>query len=58
MADFDKPESDWDELDLYDREAADIRRALYKVDLEQWVQDLYTLDNELFTKLKHKINKY
>lgn len=58
MSYFDKPKYDWDELDLYDREAADIRRALHKIDLEQWVKDLKSLDPELFDKLKHKINKY
>ena len=54
----DKPKTDWDELDVYDREAADIRRALEKIDLDQWVQDLKQLDPELFTKLKQKLNKY
>jgi hypothetical protein len=54
----DKPKTDWDDLDVYDREAADIRRALEKIDLDQWVQDLKQLDPELFTKLKHKLNKY
>jgi len=53
----DKPKTDWDDLDLYDRESADIRRALEKIDLDQWVQDLKQLDPELFTKLKQKINK-
>ena len=53
----DKPKTDWDDLDLYDREAADIRRALEKIDLDQWVQDLKQLDPELFFKLKNKINK-
>jgi len=54
---YDKPKTDWDDLDLYDREAADIRRALEKIDLDQWVQDLKQLDPELFAKLKQKINK-
>lgn len=54
---YDKPKTDWDDLDLYDREAADIRRALEKIDLDQWVQDLKQLDPELFFKLKNKINK-
>ena len=58
MLQFDKPKTDWDDLDLYDREAADIRRALEKIDLDQWVQDLKQLDPELFTKLKQKLNKY
>ena len=53
----DKPKTDWDDLDLYDREAADIRRALEKIDLDQWVQDLKQLDPDLFLKLKNKINK-
>jgi hypothetical protein len=55
---YDKPKTDWDDLDVYDREAADIRRALEKIDLDQWVQDLKQLDPELFTKLKQKLNKY
>ena len=54
----DKPKTDWDDIDLYDRDAADIRRALEKIDLDQWVQDLKQLDPELFTKLKQKLNKY
>lgn len=58
MLDFDKPKDQWDELDIYDRDAADIRRALRKIDLEQWVQDLRTLDSELFSQLKQKLNKY
>lgn len=58
MLDLDKSKNEWDDLDIYDREAAEIRRALHKIDLNQWVQDLYTLDPELFTQLKNKINKY
>jgi hypothetical protein len=54
---YDKPKTDWDDLDVYDREAADIRRALEKIDLDLWIQDLKQLDPELFTKLKQKINK-
>jgi len=54
---YDKPKTDWDDLDIYDRDAADIRRALEKIDLDQWVQDLKQLDPELFFKLKNKINK-
>ena len=54
---YDKPKTDWDDLDLYDHEAADIRRALEKIDLDQWVQDLKQLDPDLFFKLKNKINK-
>lgn len=46
-----KPEHDWDDLDIYDREAADIRRALHKIDLRQWCSDLKTLDFELYQKL-------
>ena len=53
-----KPKPEWDDLDIYDREAAEIRRALHQIDLEQWVKDLHSLDPELFTQLKHKINKY
>ena len=58
MSLYDKPKYEWDDLDLYDRESADIRRALEKIDLDQWVQDLKQLDPELFTKLKQKLNKY
>jgi len=58
MLDLDKAKNLWDDLDIYDREAADIRRALHKIDLDQWVQDLRTLDPELFNQLKHKLNKY
>ena len=58
MLDLDKAKHEWDDLDIYDREAADIRRALHKIDLEQWVQDLRTLDSELFVQLKQKLNKY
>ena len=53
----DKSKTDWDDLDLYDREAADIRRALEKIDLDQWVKDLQQLEPDLFAKLKQKINK-
>ena len=58
MSYFDKPKTEWDDLDLYDRESADIRRALHKIDLDQWVKDLKSLDPELFDALKYKINKY
>lgn len=58
MSLYNKPKEEWDDLDLYDRESADIRRALHQIDLEQWVQDLHSLDNELFIKLKQKLNKY
>lgn len=57
MSLYDKPRYEWDDLDLYDRESADIRRALEKIDLDQWVQDLKQLDPDLFFKLKNKINK-
>ena len=57
MSLYDKPKYEWDDLDLYDRDAADIRRALEKIDLDQWVQDLKQLDPDLFFKLKNKINK-
>ena len=58
MSLYDKPKYEWDDLDLYDRESADICRALEKINLDQWVQDLKQLDPELFTKLKQKLNKY
>ena len=48
---YSKPEHDWDDLDIYDREAADIRRALHKIDITQWCKDLRTLDPDLFDKL-------
>ncbi len=57
MSLHDKPKYEWDDLDLYDRDSADIRRALEKIDLDQWVQDLKQLDPDLFFKLKNKINK-
>ena len=50
------PMSEWDDLDIYDREAADIRRSLDKINLAQWTKDLYTLDNELFEKLFKEMN--
>jgi len=52
MLDLDKAKNEWDDLDIYDREAADIRRALRKIDLKQWVQDLYSLDPDLFDNLQ------
>ncbi len=57
MSLYNKPKEEWDDLDLYDRDSADIRRALEKIDLDQWVQDLKQLDPDLFFKLKNKINK-
>lgn len=51
-----RPEKEWDELDIYDREAADIRIALYNINLSQWVKDLYDLEPKLFEKLKTEIN--
>ena len=57
MSYSDKPKNEWDDLDLYDREAADIRRALDKIDLNQWVKDLYDLDRDLFDKLYTNFNK-
>jgi hypothetical protein len=52
MLDLDKQKHEWDDLDIYDREAADIRRNLRKIDLKQWVQDLYTLDPDLFDNMQ------
>jgi len=49
---YSKPEHEWDDLDIYDREAADIRRELRKINLHQWVQDLYSLDPDLFDNLQ------
>ena len=50
-----KPKPEWDDLDIYDREAAEIRRALHQIDLEQWVKDLKSIDPELFDKLYQKM---
>lgn len=52
MLDLDKAKHEWDDLDIYDREAADIRRSLRKIDLKQWVQDLYSLDPDLFDNMQ------
>ncbi len=52
MLDLDKAKNEWDDLDIYDREAADIRRSLRKIDLKQWVQDLYSLDPDLFDNMQ------
>lgn len=51
-----KPISEWDDLDIYDREAADIRRSLHKINLPQWTKDLYSLDPDLFEALSKEIN--
>jgi hypothetical protein len=45
-------ENEWDDLDIYDREAANIRRDLRKINLKQWVQDLYDLDPDLFDNMQ------
>lgn len=52
MNDHDKPKNEWDDLDIYDRDAAEIRRDLRKINLHQWVQDLYTLDPDLFDTIQ------
>jgi len=52
MLDLDKDKKDWDDLDIYDRDAANIRRELRKINLQQWVQDLYSLDPDLFDNLQ------
>lgn len=57
MLDLDKQKHDWDDLDIYDREAADIRRALHKINLDQWVTDLKMLDIDLYQKLYSKMVK-
>jgi hypothetical protein len=54
---YSKPKHDWDDLDIYDREAADIRRALHNIDLNQWCKDLQTLDPDLFDKLFKKLSE-
>jgi len=50
------PMKDWDDLDIYDRNAAEIRRSLHHINLTQWVKDLYTLDADLFEKLSKEID--
>jgi hypothetical protein len=45
-------DKNWDDLDIYDRQAANIRRELRKINLHQWVQDLYSLDPDLFDNLQ------
>ena len=50
-------QKDWDDLDIYDREAADIRRDLRKINLSQWVEDLYTLDPDLFDNIQKLMDK-
>lgn len=52
MLDLDKDKKDWDDLDIYDRDAANLRRELRKINLQQWVQDLYSLDPDLFDNLQ------
>jgi hypothetical protein len=52
MLDLDKNKKDWDDLDIYDRDAANIRRELRKINLHQWAQDLYTIDPDLFDNLQ------
>jgi hypothetical protein len=57
MLDSNKNEKDWDDLDLYDRDAANIRRELRRINLNQWVQDLYTIDPDLFDNLERLITR-
>lgn len=57
MLQFDKPKYEWDDLDLYDREAAEIRRALDKIDLRQWVKDCHSLEPELYSRLRKYIHE-
>ena len=52
MLDLDKAKNEWDDLDIYDREAADIRRALRRINLKQWVEDLHGIDPDLFDNLQ------
>ena len=52
MLDLDKQKHEWDDLDIYDREAADIRRALRRINLKQWVEDLHGIDPDLFDNLQ------
>ena len=49
---YNEKREDWDDLDIYDRESADIRRALRRIDLKQWVADLNDLDPDLFENLQ------
>jgi len=60
MSQHNPSNKDWDDLDIYDREAADIRRALRKIDLKEWCKDLYSLDPDLYDKLfehLHRVKK-
>jgi hypothetical protein len=57
MLDSNKNEKDWDDLDLYDRNAANIRRELRRINLEEWVRDLYTIDPDLFDNLKRLMDR-
>lgn len=57
MSQHNLPKQDWDDLDIYDREAADIRRALRKIDLNQWCKDLYTLDPDLYDRLYEQLRR-
>lgn len=50
------PMSEWDDLDIYDREAAEIRRSLHKINISQWVKDLSTLDPKLFEQISKEID--
>lgn len=50
-------ENEWDDLDIYDREAANIRRQLRKINLQQWVQDLYSLDPDLFDSMQRLMDQ-
>ena len=50
------PKNEWDDLDIYDRDAAEIRRSLHKINLVQWVKDLSTLDPELFNEISREID--
>jgi len=54
---LEKSKPEWDDLDIYDRESADIRRALEKIDLDQWCKDLKSLDPELFDKLYKRLHQ-
>lgn len=48
---------EWDDLDIYDREAANIRRELRAIDLKQWCQDLHDLDPDLYDKLYENLRR-
>ena len=52
-----QPGDELDDLDLYDKQAADIRRQLHNINLDEWCRDLKDLDKDLFDKIYHNLFK-